>query len=61
MNARCSRQPNCCNRSIVPTALALLVDYLGRQPDSANARLVYARMLIADSKFDAARAQFEGC
>jgi tetratricopeptide (TPR) repeat protein len=42
-----------------PTALALLVDYLGRQPDSANARLVYARMLIADNKFDAARAQFE--
>jgi tetratricopeptide (TPR) repeat protein len=41
-----------------PTAMALLVEYLGRHPDAANVRLAMARMLIADNQFDAARAEF---
>lgn len=41
-----------------PTAMALLVEYLARHPDAANARLAMARMLIADNQFDAARAEF---
>jgi tetratricopeptide (TPR) repeat protein len=40
-------------------ALELLARYLERQPKSADGRLAYARLLIAERQYDAARAQFE--
>ena len=40
-------------------ALALLARYLERQPKSSDGRLAYARLLIADKQYDAARGQFE--
>lgn len=40
-------------------ALKLLADYLQRNPKSADGRLAYARLLIADRQYDAARAQFQ--
>jgi len=40
-------------------ALGLLAQYLERNPTSAEGRLAYARLLIADKQFEAARAQFE--
>lgn len=39
-------------------ALALLQDFVGRNPAVSDTRLAYARLLIADNKFDLARAQF---
>jgi len=42
-----------------PAALALVEGYVARPNVSADARLAYARLLIADRKFDRARAQFE--
>jgi tetratricopeptide (TPR) repeat protein len=42
-----------------PGALALLSGFVERNPKSADARLAYARLLIADRKYDAARVQFE--
>ncbi len=39
-------------------ALELLQTFLQRRPDSAEVRLTYARMLIADNKYPAARQQF---
>ncbi len=41
-----------------PAALALLQDFVARNPSVSDARLAYARLLIADNKFDLARAQF---
>ena len=41
-----------------PAALALLHDFVARNPSVADTRLAYARLLIADNKFDLARAQF---
>ena len=41
-----------------PAALALLHDFVGRNPSVSETRLAYARLLIADNKFDLARAQF---
>lgn len=41
-----------------PAALALLQDFVTRHPTVAETRLAYARLLIADNKFDPARAQF---
>ena len=41
-----------------PAALALLQDFVARNPSVTDARLAYARLLIADNKFDLARAQF---
>ena len=41
-----------------PAALALLQDYVARNPAVSETRLAYARLLIADNKFDLARAQF---
>jgi tetratricopeptide (TPR) repeat protein len=40
-------------------AIALLSDFLQRNPSAADARLAYARLLIGDGRNDAARAQFE--
>ncbi|MGH6609752.1 MAG: tetratricopeptide repeat protein, partial [Burkholderiaceae bacterium] len=40
-------------------ALALLQDFVARHPTIADTRLAYARLLIADNQFDAARAQFQ--
>ncbi|MGB2815857.1 MAG: tetratricopeptide repeat protein [Burkholderiaceae bacterium] len=40
-------------------ALAVLARYLERQPKSSDGRLAYARLLIADRQYDAARGQFE--
>ncbi|MGH6624679.1 MAG: tetratricopeptide repeat protein, partial [Burkholderiaceae bacterium] len=42
-----------------PAALALMEGYVARANVSSDARLAYARLLIADRKFDQARAQFE--
>ncbi len=42
-----------------PAALALLQAYVTRNPAVAETRLAYARLLIADSKFDAARSEFQ--
>lgn len=42
-----------------PAALDLLQDFVTRHPTVAETRLAYARLLIADGKFDAARAQFQ--
>ena len=41
-----------------PAALALLQEFVARNPAVADTRLAYARLLIADNKFDPARAQF---
>ena len=41
-----------------PAALALLQDFVTRNPTVSDTRLAYARLLIADNKFDLARAQF---
>ena len=41
-----------------PAALALLQDFVARNPAVSDTRLAYARLLIADNKFDLARAQF---
>ncbi len=41
-----------------PAALALLQDFVTRNPSVSDTRLAYARLLIADNKFDLARAQF---
>jgi tetratricopeptide (TPR) repeat protein len=41
-----------------PGALALLARYVERNPKSAEGRLAYARLLIADKQYDAARTQF---
>lgn len=40
-------------------AIALLSDFLHRNPSAAEARLAYARLLIGDGRNEAARAQFE--
>ncbi len=40
-------------------AIGLLSDFLHRNPNAAEARLAYARLLIGDGRNDAARAQFE--
>jgi tetratricopeptide (TPR) repeat protein len=40
-------------------AIALLSSFLQRNPNAADARLAYARLLIGDGRNDAARAQFE--
>jgi tetratricopeptide (TPR) repeat protein len=42
-----------------PAALALLQDFVGRHPTVTETRFAYARLLIADSKFDAARSEFQ--
>ena len=41
-----------------PAALTLLQDFVARNPMVSETRLAYARLLIADNKFDLARAQF---
>ena len=40
-------------------ALALLQDFVARNPTLTEPRLAYARLLIADGKFDLARAEFQ--
>ncbi len=40
-------------------ALAMLTRYLERNPASTDGRLTYARLLIADRQYEAARAQFQ--
>ncbi len=40
-------------------ALSLLEDFLGRQADALEARLVYARLLLADGQREASVTQFE--
>ncbi len=40
-------------------ALDLLREFLARQPDSVDARLTYARLLVADGKLPDARGQFD--
>jgi tetratricopeptide (TPR) repeat protein len=40
-------------------AIGLLSDFLHRNPNAAEARLAYARLLIGDGRNDAARTQFE--
>ena len=40
-------------------AISLLATFLQRNPDAAEARLAYARLLVGDGRNDAARAQFE--
>jgi tetratricopeptide (TPR) repeat protein len=40
-------------------ALALLSTFVERQPKSQDARLTYARLLVADARYAEARAQFE--
>lgn len=42
-----------------PAATALLKDFVARHPTVADTRLAYARLLIADNKFDDARQQFQ--
>lgn len=42
-----------------PAALALLARFLERNPASPDGRLAYARLLIADRQYSAARSQFE--
>jgi tetratricopeptide (TPR) repeat protein len=39
-------------------ALQLLRDFLARNPKAVEARMGYARLLVADAKYDEARAQF---
>ncbi|MDL1861114.1 tetratricopeptide repeat protein [Betaproteobacteria bacterium PRO7] len=39
-------------------ALQLLQDFLARNPQALDARMGYARLLVADAKYDEARAQF---
>jgi len=40
-------------------AISLLEGFLKRNPDAAEARLAYARLLLGDGRSEAARAQFE--
>ena len=40
-------------------AAQLLADFLRREPDAAEVRLAYARLLLADGQRDAARVEFE--
>ena len=40
-------------------ALTLLQDFVARHPVIVDTRLAYARLLIADNQFDAARSQFQ--
>jgi tetratricopeptide (TPR) repeat protein len=40
-------------------AISLLSNFLQRNPNAADARLAYARLLVGDGRTDAARAQFE--
>jgi tetratricopeptide (TPR) repeat protein len=40
-------------------ALALLAQFLQRQPQAQDARLTYARLLVADGRYAQARAEFE--
>lgn len=40
-------------------ALALLAQFLARQPQAQDVRLTYARLLVADGKYAEARGQFE--
>ena len=42
-----------------PAALAVLQDFVARHPKVVDTRLAYARLLIADNKFDAARSEFQ--
>ena len=42
-----------------PGALAMLATFLQRNPASADVRLAYARLLIADRQYPAARSEFE--
>ncbi|MBC8118325.1 MAG: tetratricopeptide repeat protein [Burkholderiaceae bacterium] len=42
-----------------PAALALLQDFVARHPTLTEPRLAYARLLIADGKFDLARSEFQ--
>jgi len=42
-----------------PAAIALLRDFVARNPMVADTRLAYARLLIADGKFDLARSEFQ--
>lgn len=42
-----------------PAALAMLQDFVARHPHVTDTRLAYARLLIADNKFDTARLQFQ--
>ena len=42
-----------------PAALAILQDFVQRHQTIAETRLAYARLLIADGRFDGARAQFQ--
>lgn len=42
-----------------PAALQLLEQFVTRHPAAADARLAYARLLIADKRYDDARRQFE--
>ncbi|MBL8491842.1 MAG: tetratricopeptide repeat protein, partial [Rhodocyclaceae bacterium] len=41
-------------------ALAILSDYLSRNPEARDARLAYARLLVADKRYDEARKEFQG-
>jgi len=42
-----------------PAAIALLSEFVARNPMLADTRLAYARLLIADGKFDLARSEFQ--
>lgn len=42
-----------------PAALQVLEQFVARQPAASDARLAYARLLIADKRYDDARRQFE--
>lgn len=42
-----------------PAAAAILSAYLDRNPKATEVRLAYARLLIADRRYEAARGQFE--
>ncbi|MDQ3215528.1 MAG: tetratricopeptide repeat protein [Pseudomonadota bacterium] len=42
-----------------PGAIALLREFVARNPNVADTRLAYARLLIADGKFDLARSEFQ--
>jgi len=46
-------------RQSTADALGYLASYLGQQPQAKDARLSYARMLVAEKKFPEARKQFE--
>lgn len=42
-----------------PAAIAMLREFVARNPMVADTRLAYARLLIADGKFDLARSEFQ--